>query len=110
MIIVGKLKAEINVKEEMVKELQKKLKSSEETFKRSLQGMTAEIVSLKKNLKEKDDEISSLHPKLIAHPASALSSVASFKGLFLAFFIPTSCKARTELIAIYLRVENITRN
>ena len=86
MAIVGKLKAEVDVKEEMVKELQRKLNSTEETSKNTLQGMTAEIVSLKKNLKEKDEEIHTLHPMMIAHPASALNS----RGLLLIFLISVS--------------------
>ena len=80
-MIIGRLKEEVEMKERIITEMQKKLQSSEDAFKRSVQGMTAELVSLKKDLKEKDNEILSLLPSRVDDSAEAIKPPEAFEGM-----------------------------
>ena len=73
--IMARLRKEADMKDQTIKELQKKLQSLEEASKASLQGMTAELVSLKRDLRDRDSKILSLQSKRNGTPVqSALKS------------------------------------
>ena len=80
-MIIGRLKEEVEVKERIIADMQIKLKSSEDAFKKSVQGMTAELVLLKKDLQAKDSEIQFLLPSRVDDSETALEEPKAFEGI-----------------------------